>query len=169
MAITQNKKVIENVQNVLYSTYNQQAIPNKVSDIINLSLDVTPNNYREAVARQASSITTGTISLSASVIWAGNTDREFYLTGALISFTKDVTCDIATGNLNVSYTSNGAGRQLASMAVLTLTAQNAHIPVSLTKPIKIDNNTAITYSGTYTAGSMARAMVIYGYFVEKNQ
>lgn len=91
------------------------------------------------------------------------TGVKTYITGLMLAFTKDVTCDIASGSLDVRSTINGQTKQLASLPVLTLTAERAQIFVSFTNPIRLDEGVAVSMLGSFTAGNCVRSAILYGY------
>jgi len=89
--------------------------------------------------------------------------KDTYVTGVLLSFVKDATCDIPTGTININSTIAGKARRLADIAVLTLTAQSNQIFVTLPFPIRLDRNVAVNISGTFTAGTCSRTGILFGY------
>lgn len=94
--------------------------------------------------------------------YAGKTGYRLLLTGFLFSYAKDATCDIANGTMNIAATIDGIAVSIARISVLTLTAQYDSVFVEFNRPLLIDENTNITTSSTYTAGTMVRALTLYG-------
>jgi len=87
----------------------------------------------------------------------------------LLSYSKDVTCDMSTGRVTVTCVIDGITTIIAVMSVLTLTAEHDTIVVHFKNPLRIDKNTNIKIgSVTYTAGLMSRTAVIMGYIDEVN-
>jgi len=122
---------------------------------------VVPLTPTVNIVRHNSSSSSGNISL-----YTTPTDKDFYLTGILLSIVKDATCDVATGTININTVINGATRRVADIAVLTTTAQSQSVVVSFPFPLKVDRNVAFTISGTFTVGNMSRTGVLQGYTEE---
>jgi len=123
---------------------------------------------RDGFIVNSSASVSGTISLIASTI---RSDRyNIYITGIHISFAKDASCDIATSSIGVILTPNQTGIAATIMAlpVLTLTAERDSLYIKFANPIQILSNTAINFSGTYTAGLMSRSISVIGYRDEIN-
>jgi len=94
------------------------------------------------------------------------TDKDFYLTAIGLSYSKNVTCDVATGNVQLNITVDGASVAVIALAMQTLTAQDGTAYISFPIPIKVDRGTAITGTNSYTAGAMRRTGVVVGYTEE---
>lgn len=95
------------------------------------------------------------------------TDKDTYITGFVYSFSKNATCDVATGNCAVEVYINGVTRNLVTLAITTLIEENGQVAINFDKPMKIDRGRLIQHSNTtYAAGSMCRNITIYGYYVE---
>lgn len=95
---------------------------------------------------------------------------EVYLTSISLGMIKDVACDIATGTVraDVVPAKYGVSKTLLSIPVITLTAQNNFITLSLPYPLKIKSGTNVTISGSYTAGVMSRTVSGTGFIVSSN-
>lgn len=102
----------------------------------------------------------------AATVFTTPTDRDFFLTYLNIGMTKDVTCDIASGAISASGTTDGVSRVILGLPVLTLTAERAQGTINFNPAIKIDRNTGLTLGGTFTAGSCVRTITIGGFIVE---
>jgi len=107
------------------------------------------------------SAATGTLSVTPL---RGTTDC--YITEVAVSFTKNVTCDVASGAVEVRVIVNSVVRTLLRMAVLTLTAERDSAVLHLSHPLKIDRGTTIDFSGAFTAGAMVRAISVVGFYTE---
>jgi len=113
------------------------------------------------IIKASGSSTTGTMT-----IFTTPTDKDFYITGLYLSMIKDVTNDMATGNVAIALTIDGVTVNPIGIGVLTLTAQSESVAFPFTTPIKVDRGTAITIGATYTAGSMRRFGSVHGYTEE---
>lgn len=120
------------------------------------TFDIGPQTA--TIVRSGSATTTGSIT-----VFTTPTDRDFFLTNASLSYSKDVTCDVATGAINLSATIDGVSRNILSLANLTTLGQTQAGSISLNYPVKIDRNTSITVSGSFTLGSMSRTAQIQGF------
>ena len=140
-----------------------EGFPQNLSSSIVPVMDMTPRFHRNETSFANGYTTSGNISLATS-----GQGKRFYITGYQIGIIKDATCDLASGDILVSYTQEGvSSRRLARIPTLTLTAQQISINHTLRNPILIDENSSITMTGTFTAGSMARSLTIFGYEVQK--
>ena len=99
------------------------------------------------------------ITLPGSAI--ADADKKVYVSAMLLSFSKNATCDTATGSMNITGTQDGNTVRLAGLAVLTLTAESDTIAVTFLNPIPLDVASAISWSTTYTVGLMSRSIVLY--------
>lgn len=125
-------------------------------------MDMTPRFHRIVdLATSNSSGSTSTLTLLTAA-----SDKDTYITGCVLSYTKDATCDIANGRINFSAVVKGASKVIACLSCLTLTAQDKQIAVSFVPAIKIDRGTAVTVpSISFTVGNIVRAASVFGYEV----
>lgn len=143
---------------------NRDIIPNQLAEKVVPVMEVNPKLLRRInLLVGGTSTTTGT-----KTIYTTLTDRETFLTGFSISFIKDVTCDSATGSYLLTAVINGTTVNLSSMAIITLTAQSSLNNYTFAHPIKLDKGTAISFTGSFTAGVCSRGFCINGYTVENN-
>jgi hypothetical protein len=122
-------------------------------------IDVTPSNHPPIQSFRAQSSSSGTM----TVYTPGVNGKKLYITGVYVSLIKDVTCDIASSFNELVGTKNGQTARIMGVSVLTLTAQTFNQYISFIKPYVLDTNSTITFSGTFTAGSMVRGVIVYGY------
>ena len=137
--------------------------PTKINDSVQPVININPKDYRRCnIVRGQTLGTSGTT----TAIYTTPSDKDFYLCNYSLSIIKDATCDIASGAITASITVDGASRIIAGIAVLTTTAQNSVITVSFNSPIRLDRNTSVSLTGTFTVGSLQRTHSIVGYTVE---
>jgi hypothetical protein len=123
-------------------------------------IEVNPKLTQSLKLRTLLKSTTG----SADIIPTTSNTKQLYIKAVVFNMIKDSTCDVATGNLSLSCTIDGAVKELVLIPVITLTAQSMSVTVCLDNPIKIDTNTAVTFGAqTFTAGVMIRTANIYFY------
>jgi len=155
-----NTDLIKELVDVVRIQTGTEAPPIVLSNQVVPVIDVNPKHAENTNwVRTSSSTATGvlTVALPSGV--------DFYLTGLTLSFTKNATCDIATGKVAISGVLAGdlsTGRDLLSLAVLTLTAERDSISITFDRPILMEEGSNISVSGTFTAGAMSRCASIQG-------
>lgn len=128
-------------------------------------LNANPKDYRTATVLASSNPTTsGTVTVLTS-----SSIRETFISGLVLAINANATCDIATGQIAVNVVINGKSQVLAAIPVITTTAQNINNEYQIYPAVKVDKNSAITVTGTYTLGTMSRVVVLHGYEVESNE
>lgn len=141
-----NPSIVQDAQRIFNTKTNN--ISDEVGDIIPV-VPVLP------VCRIVRSSASGTVYTTPS-------DKDFYLTGFSMSFSKDVA---ATGSvMTLSAIIDGVSQVLHRFAAITLTAERDSIAIDLSFPIKIDRGTNITIGLTGTFNSAPAA--IRGYTQE---
>ena len=110
-------------------------------------------------------------STGSATIFTAASDKDTYLTGVLFSYTKDATCDMSSASdPGVTATIDGVATNIIRLGTLTLTAQSEAVYISFPIPLKIDRGTAVQLTSvSYTAGTMTRSVVAYGYTEEVTQ
>lgn len=121
-------------------------------------MDMTPEFHRFDFPISANPVTTGAVTVLTTL-----DRRQYYLTGVSMSLVKNATCDIATGQVGLTVVIEGVTTTVCAIAVLTLTAEAREKTVIFKDPIKLDNASIISLTGTFTAGAMSRQVTIYGY------
>jgi len=155
-----NTSVIKEIRQALGASISD-GFPQDAQNVVIPVLNVNPKDYRLTNAFYSlSSVTTG----AASTLT--NASRDTYITNAILTISKNATCDIATGSVSVTVVVDGQTRTIARLAVLTLTAEYENVSITFARPIKVDRNSTISVSGTYTAGLMSRGLILTGYEVE---
>jgi len=126
-------------------------------------VDVNPKKFRNInFATALSSTTTGTMTVKT---FDSDSKVLSYITGINWGYVKNVTCDIASGNIVVQVKVGGNTLNLLVAPVLTLTADSFNQVVQFPNPILVDQGSTLSVTGTFTAGSCVRACVVQGYTV----
>lgn len=138
-------------------------IPQLDTSKIILTAEVNPKLLRRSnIIASAASTTTGSLT-----IYTTPSDKDFYLTGAQIGLIKDVVCDNTTGNFGLQMTFSGAAVKILNIPILTLTAQSSQESICFSQPIKLDRNSIINLTMSFTAGVASKSASIFGYTVDK--
>lgn len=161
MTTVNNSEVIQELRNAAKLQLGKDRIPNFLSSGIVPTIELSSKLVKNGIAKATSQTTTGT-----TTIYATPATQDFYLCGIEYGFVKNATCDVATGTLNVTATINGSAQTIATIPVLTLTAERGDRFIYLSHPIKIDRGINIQLSGTFTAGAMSRSATVYGFIDE---
>lgn len=111
------------------------------------------------IVREVGSAATGTFT-----IFTTPADKDFYLTGAMLSFTKDAASDLTTMAMNVVIA--GATRSIVVIPTTTLVAGTMQHNAPITTPILVDRGTTIGVTGTFTVGTATRFGLVQGFTVE---
>lgn len=111
------------------------------------------------VIRSATRSTTGVTTL-----YTTPADKDFYLCGAILSWTADAANDGTQVAINL--TQQGVAYQLLQLVKVTLTATAQNQSIDLNRPIRIDRNTSITFGGTFGAGTSRCNCTFWGYIQE---
>lgn len=164
MAQIQNSSIVQGATKGLQIDTARQPSPIISEDKVQPIFSVTANRYCQ-ITRGASSTGTG-----ASTIFTTATDRDFFLTGASLSFSKDATCDLASGsNVNLNVVVDGATRQILILSNLTLTAQDKQLSIALNPPVKLDRGAVVQISSTsFTVGNLVKVATIQGFELAKD-
>jgi len=115
-------------------------------------------DFFQEVTAQSSAATTN--------ILVSPTGKSFVLCGFCLSYIKTADCDNASGSVDIRIPFAGITTKVfIGLPLLTLTAQNDTVVVSLNRPIKCDvSGTLLLQTPTYTAGSFIRNVSVWGYF-----
>jgi hypothetical protein len=160
MAKIYKSDVIQKAVNELGIQVSSDKTPSETLDKIQCTYNLNRNTSNFVLSGSGS--TTGAITINTAVV---NTNSETWITGIGLGVVKDATCDIADGRINVTVnTIDGISRTIISIPVLTLTAQSENVFYSLPYPIRLQNNTAITTTNSFTVGKLNRSFVVFGYY-----
>lgn len=152
-----NNTKTQRIIRAAFGLSNIDSIPNPVPVV-----NVNPKDYElNNVLGSVTSGTSGTLT-----IFTANATKTTVVTGLQFSFVKNAACDMATGSIFVALSVGGASKVAASLAVLTLTAQENAIAIVFKHPIIVDKGAVANISGSFAAGACIRTATIHGYEVE---
>lgn len=157
MVAIQNTEVIQSVREAARLSLSE-GFPTQLQGNIVPVVDVTPDFHKKSIISSSSPTTTG-----ATTILTTDAERFTYITAVQLGLVKNATCDVATGVIAVTGVIDGTTTTIAAIPVLTLTAERADIQIQFREPIKLDRNTAVSLTGTFTLGAMARTATVARY------
>ncbi len=103
----------------------------------------------------------------ALTVFTTDSFRDTYVTDIFVGLIKDAACDTADGQFVITAVIDGNTVSLVQLPLLTLTAQNQNVHISLKYPIKLDRNTSVFIANSaFAAGKMRRTATVYGYTEE---
>jgi hypothetical protein len=138
-------------------------IPIKLAQSIVPIIDITPVAHRVVNIGRS----TATTSPSNSTIYTTPTDRDFYLTGAILTASYDATADNTFTHLQTYV--NGYLFSILEFRKISLTAFSDNTTISFPTPIKLDRGATIVLSGSFNVGSGTKGAAIFGYVVDTQQ
>lgn len=157
MARVNRSSVLLWIQETLGIQSGVNSIPVELANNIQPIFDIQPKV--STVLKSGARSSTGS-----STIYTTPADKDFFLTFVTLTLTKDATCDNTL--TSVSVVNGGATTNLAIITSQTLTAYTNQIVVNLSYPLKVDRNTAIQLSATFTAGTLSTRTTLGGFIVE---
>lgn len=143
----------------------QNGVPKQLSNQVSPTLEINPvitspviegiYNYHSIASSASDNIKTL------------DSGKDFYLTSVSLGFAKDVVCDASTGYYYIRVTTMGSTKIVASLPVITLTAESRNLTIDLGEhPIKCDKNTNITLvMMTHTAGVFVKTANVTGFYL----
>jgi len=134
-----------------------QAPPTESANTIQPVLEVGPR-HTNVMRRQVRS-TSGT-----STLYTTPSDKDFFLTYAMLSYSKDATSDNV--EIPLLIVQDGASIRVIQINSQTTTAESRTIIVTFPYPVKCDKASAITFITTFTAGALVCNGVIGGFILE---
>lgn len=145
---------------------------------IQTSQDISPTQLAEkiiptlAVEPEKRVYNSGTTksSTGAMVLFTTPADRKFFLTGIQLSYVKDATCDLGTGEMAfLAYNKLfNISDELLCFTTITLTAQQDSLFMSFNPPLELQPSTTITNTSNFAAGILIRSGLITGYTLNKD-
>ena len=152
-----NSQTIKEIIDALKIDTNIEMVPNAVPVV-----EVNPKIVKPLLV--VSNVRT---SSGASTLMTTSGSADTYIKAITFGVTKNVTCDVASGQVALSAYIGGVNTGIINIPILTLTAEYMSITIDLGTGIKIDRNTTITFGNqTFTAGAMIRTATIYYYLDE---
>jgi hypothetical protein len=140
-------------------------IPTEIAEKVIPVMEVNPRLLRRITISKTStlSITGG------STIYTTPTNQDFYITNAVLSMSKDATCDIGLGAFAITYVQDGEVKYLCPISTqpILVDAQTSTFVTSF--PIKVDRGTNILQlNRAYTVGNASRTAIVMGYIDESS-
>ncbi len=109
-----------------------------------------------------SSTTSGNFGITLPGDVNADRDKKFFVTAMVVGMSKNAACD-AGSFMNITGVQDGNTIRIAAVASTTLTAEIANFTVNFANPFYLDPASPIAWSTTFTAGLLARSLVVYGY------
>lgn len=137
-----------------------QGVPKEIIDKIQPVMEVNPKLLRVCnFVRHVSSSATGT-----STVISATSSFDVYITSINLNVAYDSAADSTTTYLIA--TVDGVSRTLIEIMKVTLTAQDRGVSLTFPIPLKIDRNTAVSLTKTFTVGTGKVACCIVGFTVD---
>jgi hypothetical protein len=133
-------------------------VPLETANVIQPVVEVGPK------VSKVLKIASATTSSNSTLIYTTPTDKDFYLTGAVLSHSKDATSDNTLVGILVFV--DGLQARVLFRELQTTTAGNSTDVMNLSFPLKLDRGSRIDLAGTFTAGTMSKRASITGFIVE---
>jgi hypothetical protein len=140
---------------------------NRIFDLKGESTDIIADWLQPVVIvqRHANIVRQGVnTNFSSATVMTTASDKDTYLTGASLSFVKDITATTTAVSLRVYI--EGVQRRIIELSTLTLTVERGQTSISFPIPIKIDRNTNITIDSLTNVANFSINAQIIGYTVE---
>jgi len=154
MVEIQNSAILDNISDDVKES-NIALLPKNLSNNIQPVLTVNPRG--KTVLYRATSATTGS-----TAVLTTPTDKDFYLLGFMLSYTKNGTCDSTGLNLQVTPKEQNVNTVIAELLAQTTTAGNDHVEIMFHEPILLARGSQVIMTGTFTAGAMTKRAMVYG-------
>lgn len=139
-------------------------IPGELADKVLPVIDITPRHHRlnTVLATLLGRTTTGT---GVTVLAAQGATKEVYITGYTFANVQDATSDNTVMSLTSTF--GGVAKVFHRREKPTTTASVTDDFVSFPIPLKIDDNTAVTFTLAFTVGTSTSDVILFGYIVDK--
>jgi hypothetical protein len=130
-------------------------LPNKLGDMVIPVMEVNPKLLRRVNVLVATSSKDATI-------YTTPAGKQFFLTGASVSYTKDAGSDNTLCDVRAT-TPGGASIAIISIGAITLTAKTSEVTREFNPPIPI---TSISQNNTGTNAVLTVRTTLQGYLVD---
>lgn len=90
--------------------------------------------------------------------------QDIFITAINCTNVQDATSD--NTSIGVQFYENGVQRYAYRRLKPTTTASATADQVRFNPPLRVDRNTALTFTGTFTAGTMTTTTTVFGYVVD---
>lgn len=157
MAQINRSSIIQNSADLMNLQSGRDKLPAVSIDNVQPVIEVGPKFSN--ITRHTSSNATGSVTIFTTPL-----DKDFYITSAFLTLTKDATSDnVSTGILIYQ---GGTTRDILNIRSQTTTTLTMVLTNNYSYPIKCDRGTNITLFGTMSAGTMQKEAGITGVLVE---
>lgn len=165
MAKINRSDVIQKAVNELAISIANDKVPTETLDKVQLTYNLN-ETYSSFVAHNGQA-STGTLTVALPTIESRN---EIYLTSVDFHIIKDAANDCATSDATINCTPfyHGSVKSIAGVSLITLTAQEQHIHIDFSYPLKLKPNSTLYTASTFGAGVMRRFLSCTGFIVSSN-
>ena len=157
MARVTRSSVLLKIQDILALQAGSEQVPVMANNSIQPVIESGPR-FTQVSVHNFNSAT------AALTVYTTPRDKDFYLTYADLSVTKDVVCDCVLSNLII--TQGGTSRRLLNIDMQTVTAGSFGKSLNFSYPIKLDRSAVITLNGAFGAGTLTKTACIGGFILE---
>jgi len=157
MARITRSSIIQKLQDLLGIQTGTDVVATDSSNVVQPVVDIGPNTT--TIWKVTSATTTSSVT-----VYTTPSDKDFYLTYAFLSMTKDATSDNILTNATIVV--GGVTLNILAIPSQTTTAWSDQVCVSFPYPIKLDRASIIVLAGTFSAGTMSKRLLIGGYLLE---
>jgi len=133
--------------------------PSIINTSIQPVIDLNPKNSTTVLGGGVSS-SGGALTLT------GESGKTFYITSINLNVCKDAACDVATGNIDFQIYAKNKTIAIIQIPVITLTAQDVHVPLNFSHPIEcVEGQIGYSTSTSFTAGIFRKTVAVTGYYL----
>jgi hypothetical protein len=161
MAIIYNSEVSKELIDGANIQTSKDLVPNQLADKVVPVMEVNPKLLR--IANLADYTHSGT-SAASMTISGGSTSYKILIQSISLTMIKDAACDAASGVLTVTMAVGGVQRALATLPILTLTAQQNTVNLVFQYPVEADLGSSVSFNmPTFAAGNCRVACSVTGF------
>jgi len=158
MVEIQNKEILDNISSDIKES-NTAVLPRSLANTIQPVINVNPRG--NTVVYRVTSGSTG-----ATTIVTTPADKDFYLTGIMISYVKTATCDNTSFTAQCTPKDQNSSVTFIELLGTTLTAEKDSIYLSFPEPILLARNSGVSITGIFSAGAMTKRGMVFGKIVD---